>query len=120
MQSARSASAREAPPVPDKDSSVGATALEREDGFARRLPQNDSDLPDAVFLRIRYQPCLRTSSSLTSLGSLVTPSAPRFLPWPSPPLKYTAVPSLPTSMRVISPPPLPTAFWISSADLLPL
>src|SRR5829696_1629173 len=43
------------PPVPDKDSSVGAQALEREDGFARRLPQNDSDLPDAVFLRIRYE-----------------------------------------------------------------
>jgi hypothetical protein len=37
--SATSASARRTPPVSDKDSSVGAQALEREDGFARRLPQ---------------------------------------------------------------------------------
>src|SRR5687767_12985406 len=42
-------SAREASPVPDKDSSVGAKAMEREDGFARRCSQNDSDLPDVLF-----------------------------------------------------------------------
>jgi hypothetical protein len=32
---------------------VGATVLEREDGFARRLPQNDSDRQDADFWRMR-------------------------------------------------------------------
>ena len=49
--------ARGAPPVSEKDSSVGALALSPEDGFARRLPhsQNDTDRRHAVFSRIRYQ-----------------------------------------------------------------
>ena len=54
IPSAALGSARGPPPGPEKDSSVGATALEREDGSARRLPQNDSSLHDAAFLRIRY------------------------------------------------------------------
>ena len=31
----------------------------RQDGSARRLLQNDGDLPDAVFLRIEYDLALR-------------------------------------------------------------
>ena len=55
--------ARGAPPVSEKDSSVGALALSPEDGFARRLPQNDTDHRHAVFSRIRYYAIiLRTSS----------------------------------------------------------
>ena len=46
--------ARGAPPVSEKDSSVGALALGPEDGFARRLPQNDTDRRHAVFSRVRY------------------------------------------------------------------
>ena len=64
--SATSASAREAP-VPDKDSSVGAQALEREDGFARRLPQNDSDLLDAVWDGMR-QGAIRISGGEMRIG----------------------------------------------------
>jgi hypothetical protein len=42
-------SAREAPRVSDKDSSVGAIVWSVEDGFARHLPQNDSDRPYTLF-----------------------------------------------------------------------
>ncbi len=47
-------SARGAPRVSDRDSSVGAMAWSVEDGFARRLPQNDSDRRYTLFLRIWY------------------------------------------------------------------
>jgi hypothetical protein len=36
-------------------SAVGPTAWSVEDGFARRLPQNDSNRPYTLFLRIRYK-----------------------------------------------------------------
>ena len=50
--------ARGALPVSENDSSVGALALSPEDGFARRLPQNDTDRRHAVFSRIRYETAL--------------------------------------------------------------
>jgi hypothetical protein len=57
-------SAREAPRVSDKDSSVGARAWSVEDGFARRLPQNDSDRPYTLFLRVRHEtPAMSTDSA---------------------------------------------------------
>ena len=48
--------ARGAPPVSEKDSSGGALALSPEDGFARGLPQNDTNRRHAVFPRIRSGP----------------------------------------------------------------
>jgi hypothetical protein len=41
-------STREAPPVSDKGSSVGARVLREAHGSAGRLPQNDSDRPYTV------------------------------------------------------------------------
>ena len=37
---------RETPPVPDRDSSVGARTICEKDGWPRRLAQNDSERPD--------------------------------------------------------------------------
>jgi hypothetical protein len=41
-------STREAPPVSDKDSSVGARPCDGKQSVVRRLPQNDTDRPHTV------------------------------------------------------------------------